>query len=128
MKSLKNSTEEEECSTNRLVFSSLGSVVEELGTTEILLQSQLYPLYQRVDLTQDRHCAQSLDLDLAGRFHSLLHHYHNLYHHLLHLQTSLNLSFSLHLVIDLYDCVKKLKAAFKKFYLLNRLSKLEAVN
>ena len=37
----------EECS--RLVFTSLGPVLEELGTTEIPLQSQLYPLNQRVD-------------------------------------------------------------------------------
>ena len=39
MKSLKNSTGREECSTNRLVFSNLRPVMEELGTTEILLQS-----------------------------------------------------------------------------------------
>ena len=58
-------------------------------TTEILLQSQFYPLNQRVDLTQDRrHCAPSLDLDLADRFHPTLHHFHPLYH-LLHLQKSL---------------------------------------
>ena len=62
MKSLKNSTGGEECSTNRLVFSSLGPVLEELKTTEILLQSQPYPSNQRVDMTQDRHCAPFLDL------------------------------------------------------------------
>ena len=39
MKSLKNSTGGEECSTKRLGFSSLGRILEELGTTEILLQS-----------------------------------------------------------------------------------------
>ena len=44
MKSLKNSTGREECSTNRLVFSNLRPVLDELRTTEILLQSQLYPL------------------------------------------------------------------------------------
>ena len=65
MKKLINSTSGEECSTNRLVFSSLGCILEELGTTEILQQSQPLPLNQRVDLdlTQDRHCAPSLDLD-----------------------------------------------------------------
>ena len=52
MKSLKYSTGEEEC--GRLVFSILGPVLEELGTTEILLQSQLYPLNQRVDLSDSR--------------------------------------------------------------------------
>ena len=62
MKSLKNSTGGEQCS--RLVFSSLEPALEEFGTTEILLQSQLYPLNQRVEPTQDRHhCAPSLDLD-----------------------------------------------------------------
>ena len=49
MKNLKNSTGGEECS--RLVFSSLGSVLEESRSTEILFQSQLYPLNRRVDLT-----------------------------------------------------------------------------
>ena len=47
IESLKNSTAEEECSS--LVFSSLGPVLEELRTTEIPLESQLYPLNQRVD-------------------------------------------------------------------------------
>ena len=80
MKSLKNSTGGEECS--RLVFSSLRLVLKELGTTKILLQSQLYLLNQRVDLTQDRrHCAPSLDLDLADCFYPSLHH------PFLHLQT-----------------------------------------
>ena len=86
----------------RLVFSSLRPVLEELDITEILLQSQLYPLNQRVDLTQDRcHCAPSLDLDLANRFHPILHHFHRLYHLFLHLQTSLDQSLSLHQVLDL---------------------------
>ena len=90
MKSFKNSTAGKECS--RLVLSSLGPVLVELGTTEIPQQSQLYPLNRRVDLTQDRrHCAQSLDLDLAERFHPILHHFNYLYP-LLHLQTSLDLS------------------------------------
>ena len=48
MKSLKNSTDGKECS--KLVFSSLGPVLEELGITEIPLQSQLYPLNWRTDL------------------------------------------------------------------------------
>ena len=62
MKNLKNPTDVEECS--RLVFSSLWLILEELATTDILLQSQLYPLNERVDLTQDRRrCALSLDLD-----------------------------------------------------------------
>ena len=52
MKSLKNSTGGEEYS--RLVFSSFGTVLEELRTTEILLQSQLCPLNQRVDLSDSR--------------------------------------------------------------------------
>ena len=91
MKSFKNSTAGKECS--RLVLSSLGPVLVELGTTEIPQQSQLYPLNRRVDLTQDRrHCAQSLDLDLAERFHPILHHFNHLYPLLLHLQTSLDLS------------------------------------
>ena len=67
MKSLNNSIGGGKCS--RLVFSSLGPVLEELGTTEIPLQSQLYPLNLRLDyLTQDcRHChdcAPSLDLEI----------------------------------------------------------------
>ena len=95
MKSLKNSSGGEECSTDRLVFSNLGHVLEELGTNEILLQSQPYPLNQTVDLTQDRHCASNLDLDLADRFHPILHHFYHLYHLLLHLRKSLNLSHSL---------------------------------
>ena len=79
-----------ECS--RLVLSSLVPVLEGLGTTEIPLQTQLYPLNRRVDyLTQDRrHCAPSLDLDLIP------HHFHHLYHLLLDLQTSLDLLLSLH--------------------------------
>ena len=86
MKSLKNSTGGHEWS--RLVFSSLGPVLEEVGTPEIPLQSQLYPLNRRVDLTKDRrHCAQSLDLDLADPFHPTLHHFHNLCHFHLHLKT-----------------------------------------
>ena len=95
IKSLNNSTGGGECS--RLVFSSLGPVLEELGTTEIPLQSQLYPLNQRVDyLTQDcRRCAPSLDLDPVP------HHFHHLYHLLLHLQTSLDLPLSLHQVVEL---------------------------
>ena len=93
MESLKNSTGREECS--RLVFSSLGSVLEELGITEIPLQSQVYPLKRRIDLTQHRcHCAPSLDLDVADHFNQILHHFHLLYH-LLHLQTSLYLYLSL---------------------------------
>ena len=52
MKSLKNSTGGEEC--GRLVLSILEPVLEELGTTEILLQSLLYPLNQRVDLSDSR--------------------------------------------------------------------------
>ena len=70
MKSLKNSTGGEECS--RLVFSSLEPVLEELGTTEILLQSQLYLLNQRVDPTQDcRYYAPRLDLaDLSIQFYT----------------------------------------------------------
>ena len=94
MKSLKNSTGGEERSTNRLVSSNLRRVLKELETTEILLQSQLYPLYQKVNLTQDRHCAPRLDLNLADRFHPILHHFY-------HLQTSLNLSLSFHQVMDL---------------------------
>ena len=74
MKSLKNSTGGEECSTNRLVhvFSSLGPVLEELRTTDILLQSQPYPSNQKVDMTQDRHCAPFLDLSTrsSGSFPS----------------------------------------------------------
>ena len=85
MKNWQNSTGGEECSTNRLVFSSLALVLEELGTTEVLLQMQPYPLNQRVDLTQDSHCALSLDLDLTDCFHPILHHFHHLYHILLHL-------------------------------------------
>ena len=88
MKSLKNSTGGEECC--GLVFSNLRPVLKELETSEIVLQSQLYLLNQRVDLTQDhRHCALSLDLDLdlANRFHPILHHFHHLYHLFLHLQT-----------------------------------------
>ena len=89
MKSLKNSTGGEECI--RLVFSSLRPVLKDLGTTEILLQSQLYLLNQRVDLIQDRrHCALSLNLDLADCFHPILHHFHHLYHLFLHLQTPYN--------------------------------------
>ena len=112
MKSLKNLTGGEECS--RLVFSSLGPVLEELGTTEILLQSQLYPLNQRVHLTQDRrHCATSLDL--ADLFHPILHHFHHLYHLLLHLQTSLDLFLSLFSSVDRFvSLCKKLKGALKK--------------
>ena len=85
IKSLNNLTGGRECS--RLVLSSLVPVLEELGTTEIPLQTQLYPLNRRVDyLTQDRrHCAPSLDLDLIP------HHFHHLYHLLLNLQTSLDL-------------------------------------
>ena len=79
MKSLKNSTGGEECSTNKLVFSNLRPVLEVLGTTEILLQSQPLPLNQRVDLTQDRHCAPSLNLDLAVLFDPILHHFHHLF-------------------------------------------------
>ena len=45
---------------SRQVFSRLGPGLEELGITEIPLQSQLYPLNRRVDLTQDRR-----HLDLA---------------------------------------------------------------
>ena len=97
MKSLKNSTGGVECSTNRTVFSNLRPILEELVTTEILLQSQPYPLNQRVDLTKDRHCAPSLDLDLADHFHPILHTFHHLYHLPLHLQMSLNLSLSLSL-------------------------------
>ena len=86
MKSLKNSTGGVGCLTSRLIFSSLGLVLEELGTTEILLQSQLDPLNQRVGVPQDRrHCAPSLDLDLADNFYPILHHFHHLYHLLLHL-------------------------------------------
>ena len=61
IKSLNNVTGGRECS--RLVLSSLVPVLEELGTTEIPLQTKLYPLNRRVDyLTQDRrHCAPSLD-------------------------------------------------------------------
>ena len=98
MKSLKNPTGGEE--RVRLVFSSSEPVLEKLGNTKIPLQSQLYPLNQRVDLTQDsRHCAQSLDL--ANRFHPTLHHFHHLHHLLLHLQTSLDLSLSPHQVMGL---------------------------
>ena len=94
MKSLKNSTGGEEC--NRLVFSSLGPFfLKELEITENPLKSRLYPQNRRVDLTQDRrHCAPSLDLDLADRFHPILHHFHHLYH-LLPIQTSFDLSLSL---------------------------------
>ena len=92
MKSLKNLTGGEECSTNRLVFSSLGSILEELDTTKILQQSQPLSLNQRVGLTQDRHCAPSVDLDLSVCFHTILHHFHHLYHLLLHPKVSLNLS------------------------------------
>ena len=43
--------------------------------TEIPLQSQLFPLNRRVDLAKDRrHCAPRLDL--ADRFHPVLHHFH----------------------------------------------------
>ena len=78
LKSFKNSTGGEEC--RRLVFSSLRPVLKELGTTKILLQSQLYLLNQRVDLTQARrHCAPSLDLDPADCFHPILHHFHRLH-------------------------------------------------
>ena len=82
IKSLNNLTGGRERS--RLVLSSLVPVLEELGTTEIPLQTQLYPLNRRVDyLTQDRrHCAPSLDLDLVP------HHFHHLYHLFLDLQTS----------------------------------------
>ena len=103
MKSFNNSTSREECS--RLVFSSLGPVFFlRVGIIENPLQSQLFPLNGRVDLTQDRsHCAASLDLDLADRIHPILHHIHHLYH-LLHLQTSFDpspsFSFS-HQVMDL---------------------------
>ena len=79
MKSLKNSTGGEERSTNKLVFSSLGRTLEELGTTKIFLQSQPLPLNQRVDLTQDHHFAPSLDLDLAVLFDPILHHFHHLF-------------------------------------------------
>ena len=108
IKSLKNSIGGGECS--RLVFSSLGAVLEELGTTEIPLQNQLYPLNRRLDyLTQDRHnCAPSLDLDLDP----IPHHFHHLYHLLLHLQTSQDLPLSLHQVMELWDC-EKFKAALK---------------
>ena len=94
IKSLNNLTGGRECS--RLVLSSLVPVLEELGTTEIPLQTQLYPLNRRVDyLTQDRrHCAPSLDLDLIP------HHFHHLYHLLLDLQTSLDLLLSLHQVME----------------------------
>ena len=94
IKSLNNLTGGRECS--RLVLSSLVPVLEELGTTEIPLQTQLYPLNGRVDyLTQDRrHCAPSLDLDLIP------HHFHHLYHILLYLQTSLDLLLSLHQVME----------------------------
>ena len=99
MKSL-NSTGGEECSTNRLVFSSSRPALEEFETTEILLQSQPHPPNQRVVLTQDRHCAPSLDL--IDLFHPILNHFHHLYHLLLHLQISLNLSLSLsYQVMDL---------------------------
>ena len=97
MKSLKNSTGGEEC--GRLVFSSLGPVfffLLRIGD----LQSRPYPLNRSVDLIQDRrHCTPSLDLDLADRFHLILHHLY----HLLHLQTSFDLSLSLshHQVMDL---------------------------
>ena len=85
-KVLKTLTGWEECS--RLVFSSLRPVLKELGTTKFLLQSQLYLLNQRVDLTQDRHhCAPSLDLDLADCFHPILHHFYHLHQPFLHLQT-----------------------------------------
>ena len=102
MKSLKYSTGGEECRSSRLLFSSLEPALEELGTTEILRQSQLYPLNQRVDLTQDsRHCSQSLDLDLAECFHPILHHFNHLYQLPLQLQKTLDLSLSLHQVMDL---------------------------
>ena len=92
IKSLNNLTGGRECS--RLVLLSLVPVLEELGTTEIPLQTQLYPLNWRVDyLTQDRrHCAPSPDL--------IPHHFHHLYHLLLDLQTSLDLLLSLHQVME----------------------------
>ena len=98
MKSLRNSTGEEECS--KLVFSSSGPVLEELVITEIPLQSAEPALSseseRRVDWTH-RHCAPSLDLDLADRFHPILHPFHHLYHLLLHLQTYMCVCVSLSL-------------------------------
>ena len=111
MKSLKNLTGEEECS--RLVFSSLRPVLEELGTTKILLQSQLYLLNQRVDLTQDRrHCAPSLDL--ADPFHPILHHFH-IYITFFDIYLSVPRSIYLSSSVDGFERLcKKLKAALKK--------------
>ena len=126
MTSLKNSTGGEEC----IRFSSLEPILEELGTNEILLHSQLCPLNQRVDLSDSRSSwlfsmsrprsswsfpsnSTWLSLSISPSSWST---------------TSLNLSLSLSLHQgDGFVSLNKIKGGFKKLYLLNRLSKIEAV-
>ena len=86
-----------------------------LEITENPLQSRLHPPSQRVDLTQDRRRASSLELDLADHFHPIAHHFHHLFYILFFIYKLPLISLSL--IIRWWICkTKKLKASFKRLY------------